>query len=126
MLGHLEMKGHFLTLMVYSAGGAAEGRAMLENALADLIRDPLTEIETVEQMMAAPQPSGPQEEIPLEIATPLVHDLLDKQYRATLDERLGMLGDISPRNSKSKTCENDTPSMPPDVSRRSGDLQFPS
>jgi hypothetical protein len=97
VLGNLELKGRFLLLMVNSAGRAAEGRAMLENALAGLVREPLTEIQTVEQMMAARQPREPQEEVPLETATPLVHDLLDKQYRATLDEPVGMLGDISPR-----------------------------
>lgn len=32
-----------------------------------------------------------------EVATPLVHAMLDRQYRATLDEPVGMLGDITPR-----------------------------
>ncbi|MEP9404572.1 hypothetical protein ABLE43_22470, partial [Sphingomonas sp. VNH70] len=26
-----------------------------------------------------------------------IHDMLDRQYRATLDEPIGMLGDITPR-----------------------------
>lgn len=97
VLGTVELKGRFLLLMVNSAGRAAEGRAMMEKALGDLIRDPLTEIQTVEQMMAGRQDREPQEEIPLEIATPIIHDLLDKQYRATLDEPVPVLGDISPR-----------------------------
>src|SRR3546814_4932022 len=29
--------------------------------------------------------------------TPLIHAMLDRQYRATLDEPVGMLGDITPR-----------------------------
>src|SRR3546814_12581807 len=32
-----------------------------------------------------------------EVATPLIHAMLDRQYRATLDEPVGMLGDITPR-----------------------------
>ncbi|MGA1810184.1 hypothetical protein VH565_24000, partial [Sphingobium sp. 11R-BB] len=31
------------------------------------------------------------------VATPLIHAMLDRQYRATLDEPVGMLGDITPR-----------------------------
>src|SRR3546814_5863658 len=32
-----------------------------------------------------------------ELATPLIHAMLDRQYRATLDEPIGILGDITPR-----------------------------
>src|SRR3546814_5242687 len=31
------------------------------------------------------------------VATPLIHAMLDRQYRATLDEPIGILGDITPR-----------------------------
>jgi hypothetical protein len=34
----------------------------------------------------------PSSEIPPEVATPLVHAMLDKQYRAILDELVGMIG----------------------------------
>src|SRR3546814_4940041 len=34
---------------------------------------------------------------PPEVATPLIHAMLDRQYRATLDEPIGILGDITPR-----------------------------
>src|SRR5215213_9927959 len=39
----------------------------------------------------------PEAEIPAEVQTQLVHAMLDKQYRALLDEPVGMLGDVSPR-----------------------------
>jgi hypothetical protein len=97
VLGNVELKGRFLALMVNSASRAAEGKAMLEKALGPHIREPLIEIQTVDQMMAARTAREPQETIPLEVATPLVHEMLDKQYRATLDEPVGMLGDMSPR-----------------------------
>src|SRR3546814_4222437 len=32
-----------------------------------------------------------------EVATPLIHAMLDRQYRATLDEPIGIRGDITPR-----------------------------
>jgi hypothetical protein len=97
VLGNVELKGRVLTLMVNSASRAAEGKAMLQNALGSRLREPLTEIQSVDQMMASRPVREPQETIPLEIAAPIVHQLLDKQYLATLDEPVGMLGDISPR-----------------------------
>src|SRR3546814_8490994 len=41
--------------------------------------------------------SEPAPAIAPEVATPLIHAMLDRQYRATLDEPVGMLGDITPR-----------------------------
>jgi hypothetical protein len=49
----------------------------------------LTEIETIEQAMAARQEGRtvePAPDIPVEVATPLVHGMLDRQYRTLLDE----------------------------------------
>ena len=65
------------------------------------MRAPLTEIQTVEQMRASRQ--GQEDptasDLPPEIATRIIHDMLDKQYRAMLDEPVGMLGNISPRSA---------------------------
>ena len=44
-------------------------------------------------------PAPPSSDIPSEIATELVHAMLDKQYRAVLDQPVPMLGDISPREA---------------------------
>src|SRR3546814_19214549 len=41
--------------------------------------------------------SKPAPAIAPEVATPLIHAMLDRQYRATLDEPVGMLSDITPR-----------------------------
>ena len=73
----------------------------MTDALAGLVGSPLTTIETVEQAMAARAEglttSEPAPAIAPEVATPLIHAMLDRQYRATLDEPVGMLGDITPR-----------------------------
>ena len=71
---------------------------MLAAALADIVGAPLTEIQTVEQMKAAPATrKQPDAEIPPELQEQLVHAMLDKQYRALLDEPVPMLGNVSPR-----------------------------
>lgn len=98
VLGNLEIKGRFLVLMVNSAERAQRGAELVQNILGKMVRAPLTTIQTIEQLKAAHQGKKPSADgIPPEVATPLVHAMLDKQYRATLDEPVGMLGDISPR-----------------------------
>lgn len=99
VLGNVELKEHTLSLSVNSAARAEHGKAMLATTLSDLVGLPLTEIQTVEQMKASPRPAMKQTdgEIPPEMQTKLVHDMLDKQYRALLDEPVPMLGDLSPR-----------------------------
>ncbi|MEX2746325.1 hypothetical protein AB3480_35070 [Rhizobium mongolense] len=98
VLGNLEIKGRFLVLMVNSAERAQRGAELVQNILGKMVRAPLTTIQTIEQLKAAHQGKKPSaDDIPPEVATPLVHAMLDKQYRATLDEPVGMLGDISPR-----------------------------
>lgn len=101
VLGNVELKGRALILAVTSAERAARGTALIAATLADLVGAPLTEIETVEQAMAARREgrtaSEPAADIPPEVAAPLVHAVLDRKYRATLDEPVGMLGDATPR-----------------------------
>ncbi|WP_298808772.1 hypothetical protein [uncultured Sphingomonas sp.] len=101
VLGNIELKGRALILAVTSAERAGRGTAIIADALAGLVGTPLTTIETVEQAMAARveglATSEPAPSVPPEVATPLVHTMLDRQYRATLDEPIGMLGDITPR-----------------------------
>ena len=101
VLGNVELKGRALMLAVTSAERAKRGTALINDALAGLVGSPLTTIETVEQAMAARAEgltsSEPAPAIAPEVATPLIHAMLDRQYRATLDEPVGMLGDITPR-----------------------------
>lgn len=81
-----------------SASRAAKGTALLENVLGNMVRAPLTTIQTIDQMKASRNGrEASPDDIPLEVATPLVHAMLDKQYREFLDQPVGMLGDIAPR-----------------------------
>jgi hypothetical protein len=98
VLGNVELGESTVSLSVNSAARADHGRIMLAKALGRHVGAPLTEIQTVEQMKAAPHPAhGPAAEVPPEVQTELVHSVLDKQYRALLDEPISMLGDVSPR-----------------------------
>jgi len=105
VLGNIELKERSLRLMVNSAERAVRGIGFLTDALGGLVRSPLTSIQTVEQMMADPanrpgQSSGSDKsEVPPEIATPLVHDMLTRQYSAILDEPVPMIGNTSPRDA---------------------------
>lgn len=98
VLGNIELKGRALILAVTSAERASRGTTFIADTLADLVGPPLTTIETVEQAMAAHRDKQPEPSPAFDpgVATPLVHAMLDRQYRATLDEPVGMLGDVTP------------------------------
>lgn len=103
VLGNLELKGRALILSVTSAERAERGTTLITQTLGDLVGAPLTEIETIEQAMAARQEgrtvSEPTPDIPDEVAAQLVHGMLDRQYRALLDKPVPMLDDKTPRQS---------------------------
>ena len=96
---NIELKDRTVLLSVNSAARAAQGTAMLQGVLADLVRAPLTEIQTIDQLRESAADAPPIEQIPIEVATGLVHAMLDKQYRAVLDEAVPMLGDRTPRQA---------------------------
>ncbi|MCM2476418.1 hypothetical protein HGO38_23450 [Rhizobium sp. CG5] len=102
VLGNVELKGRFLHLAANSAARADKGMVLIQQTLGDLVRPPLTEIRTVEQMMAE-RPAQDQKEaasdIPPEIAEQIVHQFMDRQYRETLDQPVGMLGNKTPRQA---------------------------
>src|SRR3546814_1869593 len=89
-----------LILAVTSAGLAKRGTALMTDALAGLVGSPLTTIETVEQAIAARAQgltmADPAPALTPEVATPLIHAMIDRQYRAMLDEPIGILVDINP------------------------------
>jgi hypothetical protein len=96
ILGNIELKGRFVTLTVNSAERAKAGTPLFTKALGNLVRAPLTEIQTIDQMRADHEGNdAPRSVVPPEIATKLVHEMLDKSYRETLDQPVGMLGDIT-------------------------------
>jgi DNA-binding CsgD family transcriptional regulator len=85
VLGNIELKDRAVLLSVNSAARAAQGAERLQGVLADLVRSALTEIQTMDQVRESAADAPPIEEIPLEVATGLVHAMLDKQYRACLE-----------------------------------------
>lgn len=104
VFGNLEIKGRFLILSVNSANRAKAGAAVLSGLLGNAVGKPLTEIETIEQATHNHRgPPPPDADIPPEIATQLIHSALDKHYRETLDQPIGMLGDLTPREAAKST-----------------------
>ncbi len=99
VLGNVELQPRSVTLGVSSAVRAERGRALLAEALGELVVQPSTKIQTLEQMRDAPphRSSRAEEPIPPDVQIRLVHDMLDRQCRALLDEPVPMLGDVSPR-----------------------------
>lgn len=98
VLGAIEITDRALIVNVNSATRAKRAIAMLREAAGELLMAPLTQIQTVDQMMAQER-GGPRatSEIPPEIQTEVVHATLDKQYRAVLDQPVPMLGNVTPR-----------------------------
>ncbi|MES0037505.1 hypothetical protein NKJ74_19845 [Mesorhizobium sp. M0046] len=99
VLGNLELKGRFLILSIDSVLRAAKGTTLLETYSARRCApvDDNLDYRANEGLPKGREASS--DEFPLEAATPLVHAMLDKQYREILDESVGILGDISPRSA---------------------------
>ena len=75
---------------------------MIEAILGDLVRTPLTEIRTIQQMMEGESDSSEQNlenDIPPEIAKHLIQQQLDKHYRETLDLPVPALDNKTPRQA---------------------------
>ncbi|TPK90482.1 MULTISPECIES: hypothetical protein [unclassified Mesorhizobium] len=102
VLGNVELKGRFLHLSTNSSRRADEGTTLLRQFLGELVGTPLTEIVTVDQMIAERRTHGRKKassKIPPEMAEEVVHEFMDRQYRETLDQPVGMLGNKTPRQA---------------------------
>ena len=99
VLGNVELAGDAASLTANSRARAERGQALLTPLLGGLVRTPLTEIQTVEQMMASrpDRRPPPADEIPPDVQASIVHEAMDSHYRATLDQPIGMLGGKTPR-----------------------------
>ncbi len=80
---------------------------MIERALKDLVKTPLIEIQTFDQMMAEDEvnstPSEAQLDISPEVAQQIMQQTLDSHYRESLDQPIPALDNKTPRQSvKSK------------------------
>ena len=102
--GDVALRDGKLEVRVNSEARAARIGAVLSPALAGLVREPLIERMTLERAMAeAPQAREPvlrgREGIAPADLRKEVHDVLDRQYRKTLDEPVPMLGNKTPRQA---------------------------
>jgi hypothetical protein len=101
VLGNIELTAKEVTLSVNSEARAKRGQALLEPVLAGLVRAPLVERQTVEQMMASRKPRAERDSLdlsPNEKRT-IVHQSLTDHYRRTLDEPIPSFDNESPREA---------------------------
>jgi hypothetical protein len=98
VLGNVEIVEGAVVLTTNSRPRSERGTAILTACLGDLVRPPLTGIQTADQAMAesAGEPPAPSGLSPEDEAR-IVRDTLDAHYRETLDLPIKMLGGISPR-----------------------------
>ena len=102
VLGTVELTTNAVTLSVNSEVRAARGRALLEPVLTGLVRAPLIERQTVEQMMASSRDRSSAEDalrLPPDEERRIIHQGLTDHYRRTLDEPIPGLGNQSPRKA---------------------------
>ena len=81
---------------------AARGRTLLEPVLTGLVRAPLIERQTVEQVMASPRDGSSAQDalrLPPDEERRIIHQSLTDHYRRTLDEPIPSLGNQSPRKA---------------------------
>lgn len=107
ILGSLELKGRTLEAQTNSADRAERLQVRLLDLLGDLVCAPLIERQTVEQAFKyhRDNPHAPSEplNIPKEEEAEMIKMFMDQQYKETLDQPVGMLGDKTPRKAvKSK------------------------
>jgi hypothetical protein len=103
VLGTLELKDHELVLSVNSQARAERGRVLLSQTLESLIRPPLIEMQTLDQLQASrvTEPSPPRSvpELSPDQQRAIVHTSLNKQYGKMLSEPIPILGNVTPRKA---------------------------
>lgn len=103
--GHLTLSPSKLEVMVNSEARATRIRDILAPILDGLVSDPLIERVTPEQAMAArggasaPKVQSLPEGMSPKDMREAVHQVLDRQYRNVLSQKVPMLGDKTPRQA---------------------------
>lgn len=100
-LGTLELTDKTLTLSVNSGPRAQRGRALLDSLLNALVREPLIEQQTIEQMLASSLKGGKTSSSGLssDDEATIIDRLLTDHYGRMLDEPIPALGNASPRKA---------------------------
>lgn len=105
-LGCVELERKSVVLTCNSVQRAERGRALIEKAAGQLLKMPVMESRTAEQLMAEPR----DEEAPARACAlspaeerAIIQQSLENHYRSVLDEPIPMLGNVTPRDAaKSK------------------------
>ena len=102
--GSLVIKPQQISFTANSLERTEQGKKLLQTLLNDLIGEPLTKIETPEQMLSktdeqSMRSSGQSKssEIDPEIEAVVIQKMLDTHYRKCLDEKIPTLDDKTPR-----------------------------
>jgi hypothetical protein len=102
ILGSVEIKRDVVELSTNSRERATKGEMLIAEALAGLVGPHRRKEETGAELLTARRKSRqrkPSDEVPPEIARPIIHAHLDHHYRETLDRALPALGNVSPREA---------------------------
>ncbi|TRD15663.1 hypothetical protein [Palleronia caenipelagi] len=100
VFGSVDLKGRALIVNVDSAARAAKAEAVITDLLGEVLRPPLTTIETVGQVSAAGEATADADDaIPPELVQQILQEQMDLHYRSTLDSPLPMLDGLSPREA---------------------------
>jgi len=101
--GTIEIKRGFAVLSTNSRERAARGEQLVAAALAGLVGHHDRNEETASALFEAADKHGKRkqepDDLPPEIARPIVHAQLDQHYRETLDRPMPALGHVSPREA---------------------------
>jgi hypothetical protein len=97
--GTLELTPEALKLTTNSMERAERGKAALETLLHGLVGPALNKTQTPEQLMAQHDSLDPDpvDNIDPEIATEVIHNMMEQHYRQCLDEPIPALGNKTPR-----------------------------
>lgn len=100
VLGTIDLRRRSVVLDVNSAERARRGQVLLGSLLDGLVAPPSITSQTLDALRASRPREGIDEtplDLPSEEQQGLVHEWLDRHYRAVLDEPVPMLGDRIPR-----------------------------
>ncbi len=103
ILGTLEIRDRTLLVSVNSRQRAERARVLFTDVLGSRVGPPLTQMQSLEQSMAA-RPAAPKSalaslEIPPDLRRNIIHQSMDKHYGRMLNEPIPMLGNRSPREA---------------------------
>jgi len=105
VLGHIELRGKWLTLEVNSAVRAERGTQMLKELLSGLAPKPVTETQSLESALEEhrARSSSPANDatpqLPAEEVARVKREFLDRHYQRVINEPLPAIGNISPREA---------------------------